>query len=103
MQYIQYWDIYKNIHNWDIYQAVQHWDKSVISLAAVAQGRAPDKGDMGASPICGKYGNQPLYSSLNIINIDILMMNYMIHSPMLQSLDHNNSHCHERLLSNLLS
>ena len=30
---------------------------TIATLAVVAQRRAPDKGDMGASPIIGKYGN----------------------------------------------
>ena len=51
-------------------------------FAVVAQGRAPVKGDMGAIPIFGTYGNwymfsctKPSYSSSNIINIDELVMN----------------------------
>ena len=51
-------------------------------FAVVAQCRAPVKGDMGARPIFGKYGNwymlpctKPSYSSSNIINIDELVMN----------------------------
>ena len=50
-------------------------------FAVVAQGRAPVKGDMGAIPIFGNYGNwyifpctKPSYSSSNIINIDEFMM-----------------------------
>ena len=51
-------------------------------FAVVAQGRAPVKGDMGARPIFGTYGNwymfpctKPSYSSSSIINIDELVMN----------------------------
>ena len=46
-------------------------------FAVVAQSRAPAKGDMGARPIFGKFGNwymlpctKPSYSSSNIIHID---------------------------------
>ena len=53
-------------------------------FAVVAQGRAPFKGDMGARPIFGKYGNwymlpctKPSYSSSSIINIDELVMEYI--------------------------
>ena len=56
--------------------------KPPLPFAVVAQGRAPVKGDMGARPIFGTYGNwymfpctKPSYSSSNIINIDKVMMN----------------------------
>ena len=49
--------------------------RTVSTLATVAQGRAPDKGDMGATPICGIFGIQPSYSSINHSNIDRSMIN----------------------------
>ena len=43
-----------------IYQAAAPYPSPI---AVVAQGRAPAKGDMGARPIYGKYGNiKPLHS-----------------------------------------
>ena len=55
-----------------------------LPFAVVAQGRAPVKGDMGARPIFGTYGNwymfpctKPSYSSSSIINIDELVMEYI--------------------------
>ena len=57
-----------------------------LPFAVVAQGRAPVKGDMGARPIFGTYGNwymspctKPSYSSSKIINIDELVMNNIRH------------------------
>ena len=45
------------------------------SLATVAQARAPEKGDMGSSPICSIYGIEPSCSPINHINIDRLKTN----------------------------
>ena len=67
------------------------YNNNISTSAVVAQGRAPNKGDMGARPICGIYGiwcivyTKPSHSLLNLIKIDRLVMDFMNVSQVMQS------------------